>query len=125
MDDRKPHILVVDDEPVMRTITESVLAQQEFEVSTANSAEEAILMISEGLVPDLLLLDVLMPGMNGFEACRILRPTLRLIESRVTQPLDYSRLLKQLRSFHYDAERIRAQWAQEFYRQPTTEETSA
>jgi CheY-like chemotaxis protein len=39
MDNRKPHILVVDDEPVMRTITESVLAQQEFEVSTANSAE--------------------------------------------------------------------------------------
>lgn len=59
------------------------------------------------------------------EACRILRPTLKLIESRVTQPLDYSRLLKQLRSFHYDAERIRAQWAQEFYRQPTTEETPA
>lgn len=41
MDNRKPHILVVDDEPVMRTITESVLAQQEFEVSTANSAEQA------------------------------------------------------------------------------------
>lgn len=59
------------------------------------------------------------------EACRILRPTLKLIESRVAQSLDYSRLLKQLRSFHNDAERIRAQWAQEFYRQPTTEETSA
>lgn len=78
MDDRKPHILVVDDEPVMRTITESVLAQQEFEVSTASSAEQAILMISEGFVPDLLLLDVLMPGMNGFEACRILRRKHRL-----------------------------------------------
>lgn len=78
MDNHKPRILVVDDEPVMRTITESVLAQQEFAVSTASSAEQAILMISEGFVPDLLLLDVLMPGMNGFEACRILRRKHRL-----------------------------------------------
>ena len=74
----RPRILVVDDEPVMRTITESVLSQHEFAVSTANSAEQAILMISEGFVPDLLLLDVLMPGMNGFEACRILRRKHRL-----------------------------------------------
>ena len=78
MDNHKPRILVVDDEPVMRTITESVLAQHEFEVSTTESAEQAILMISEGFVPDLLLLDVLMPGMNGFEACRILRRKHRL-----------------------------------------------
>ena len=78
MDNHKPRILVVDDEPVMRTITESVLAQHEFEVSTTESAEQAILMISEGFVPDLLLLDVLMPGMNGFEACRILRRRHRL-----------------------------------------------
>ena len=78
MDNHKPRILIVDDEPVMRTITESVLAQHEFEISTADSAEQAILMINEGFVPDLLLLDVLMPGMNGFEACRILRRKHRL-----------------------------------------------
>ena len=79
MDNHKPRILIVDDEPVMRTITESVLAQHEFEISTADSAEQAILMINEGFVPDLLLLDVLMPGMNGFEACRILRRQHRLV----------------------------------------------
>src|SRR3990167_2300238 len=70
-----PRILVVDDEPVMRTITESILAQHEFDVSTVDSAEKAIALINAGTIPDLLLLDVLMPGMNGFEACRILRQT--------------------------------------------------
>lgn len=73
MNDHQPRILVVDDEPIMRSITESVLAEHDFEVSTAESAEQAIALINEGLRPDLLLLDVLMPGMNGFEACRILR----------------------------------------------------
>ena len=57
------------------------------------------------------------------ELCRILRPLLSLIDSRVPQPLDYARLLKQLRGFGFatskdDAQqmqRIKAQWAQEFY----------
>lgn len=59
------------------------------------------------------------------EACRILRPTLKLIESRVSQPLDYTHLLRQLLNFHFHGERIRAQWAQEFYRRTTTEESPA
>lgn len=51
------------------------------------------------------------------EACRILRPLLALIASRVSAPLDYSRLLVQLRRFSFDdqQQRIKAQWAQEFY----------
>lgn len=69
----KPRILVVDDEPVMRSIAESVLTEHGFDVSPTESAEEAIAMIADGLRPDLVLLDVLMPGMNGFEACRVLR----------------------------------------------------
>jgi len=73
-----PRILIVDDEPVMRTITESVLAQHEFDVTTVASAEEAIALVTQGYIPDLLLLDVLMPGINGFEACRTLRGIDRL-----------------------------------------------
>ncbi|KXB32070.1 hypothetical protein AT959_03135 [Dechloromonas denitrificans] len=71
--DRRPRILIVDDEPVMRTITQTVLAQHEFEVSVAESAEEALQLMQAGEVPDLVLLDVLMPGINGFEMCRLLR----------------------------------------------------
>lgn len=51
------------------------------------------------------------------ELCRILRPLLSLIDSKVSQPLDYIRLLKQLRRFSFKAQQVRAQWAQEFYGQ--------
>lgn len=57
------------------------------------------------------------------ELCRLLRPVLALIDSRVSRPLDYVRLLHQLRSFGFDAQRIKAQWAQEFYgHKPEAEE---
>lgn len=72
-------ILVVDDEPVMRTITQSVLAQHEFAVSVAESAERALELIDAGELPDLVLLDVLMPGMNGFEMCSLLRHQMRFL----------------------------------------------
>lgn len=49
------------------------------------------------------------------ELCRILRPLLSLIDSRVGQPLDFTRLLKQLRRFGYAEQPVKAQWAQEFY----------
>ena len=57
------------------------------------------------------------------ELCRLLRPLLKLIASRVKQPLDYLRLLRQLRGFTFDAERIKAQWAQDFYRQPVASDS--
>lgn len=52
------------------------------------------------------------------EACRILRPIFTLIDSKVGQPLDFIRLLKQLRNFHFNEQRVKSQWAQEFYGQP-------
>ena len=58
------------------------------------------------------------------ELCRILRPVLTLIESRVPQPLDYSGLLSQLLKFHCDAQKIKAQWAQEFYGQRTDDNSA-
>ncbi|MFV0508131.1 MAG: type I-E CRISPR-associated protein Cse2/CasB [Shewanella algae] len=46
------------------------------------------------------------------EVCRVLRPVLTLIDSKTRQPLDYIRLLRQLRFFGH---RTKTQWAQEFY----------
>lgn len=62
------------------------------------------------------------------ELCRILRPLFSLIDSKVGQPLDYIRLLRQLRAFPFDPQRVKAQWAQEFYGQlikTASEEVSA
>jgi CRISPR system Cascade subunit CasB len=49
------------------------------------------------------------------ELCRLLRPVLTLVESRVGKPLDYARLLRQLRRFPFAEQAVRAQWAREFY----------
>lgn len=54
------------------------------------------------------------------ETCRVLRPVLSLINSKVGQPLDYARLLRQLRFF---GQRTKTQWAQEFYGQPVEAES--
>jgi len=53
---------------------------------------------------------------NVPELCRILRPVLTLIESRIAgMSLDYARLLRQMSRFAWDAQAVRAEWAQEFY----------
>ena len=49
------------------------------------------------------------------DVCRILRPMLKLIDSRTKEPLDYVRLLRQLQKFGFDDQHTKAQWAQEFY----------
>jgi CRISPR system Cascade subunit CasB len=55
------------------------------------------------------------------EACRVLRPLLTLVFSKTGNNLDYHRLLRQLLWFEQNTERVRAQWAQEFYRRETSE----
>jgi len=47
-----------------------------------------------------------------------------LIGSKVGQPMDFVRLLRQLRRFPFNGQQVKAQWAQEFYGQPVNMETS-
>lgn len=55
------------------------------------------------------------------EACRILRPLLSLIASRIAQPLNYAQLLEDLVKFQWHAEQIKARWAQQFYKKGSSE----
>lgn len=63
------NILVVDDSPTEIHLLREMLAKNGYTVLTANSGEEAIEKL-KGARPDLVLMDVVMPGMSGFEATR-------------------------------------------------------
>src|SRR5438128_10185578 len=67
-------ILVVDDEPQIRRVMRVILAGENYEVMEARSGEAALLRFREFL-PDLVLLDLNMPGMSGLETCRSIRDT--------------------------------------------------
>ena len=69
---RKPLILVVDDESRMRRFVRMNLEAEGFEVIEAENAERALLKVRDEM-PDLVLLDVAMPGMDGFEALQRIR----------------------------------------------------
>lgn len=65
-------ILVVDDEPQIRRVLKATLSGQGYEVFTAKSGEEALESLRE-VRPDLILLDMNMPGMGGLATCREIR----------------------------------------------------
>ena len=69
-------ILVVDDTPLNVKLLEDVLTMKGYEVATAASGQEALDKIRSGSI-DLVLLDVMMPGMNGYEVCRAIREDAR------------------------------------------------
>jgi len=66
-------ILLVDDEPAMLRYIRTLLEVDDYKVETASTGEEALLRIDKGPEPDLVLLDVLMPGIDGLETLEQLR----------------------------------------------------
>lgn len=70
-------ILVVDDSPDNVLLVQTILEEEGYEVSTAEDGRSALAQIDE-LPPDLVLLDVMMPGMDGYEVTRRIRANQKL-----------------------------------------------
>jgi DNA-binding response OmpR family regulator len=67
-------ILLVDDSSTILMMEKFILRNGPYEILTATNGEEGVLKAAEQM-PDLILLDVIMPKMGGFEACKMLRST--------------------------------------------------
>jgi PAS domain S-box-containing protein len=70
--DSSERILIVDDSPETLNVISSALERENYQVSVAKTGEKAI-RIATDYNPDLILLDVLMPGLDGYETCRLLK----------------------------------------------------
>jgi DNA-binding response OmpR family regulator len=65
-------VLVVDDEPMARTLLRLMLVRAGFEVLEAVDGFDALAKV-EAQLPDIMILDIMMPGMDGFTVCKTLR----------------------------------------------------
>jgi two-component system alkaline phosphatase synthesis response regulator PhoP len=72
MSNSKQKILIVDDEPDILELIEYNLKKEGYQVFTARNGQEAVAEAKRSL-PDLIILDIMMPKMDGIEACRIMR----------------------------------------------------
>ena len=72
MNHSTPSVLVVEDEPAQREVLAYNLEAQGFRVAQADNGEEALLMVAED-VPDLIVLDWMLPNVSGIEVCRRLK----------------------------------------------------
>lgn len=73
-------ILIVDDEPINRQVLVNHLSLHNYNLFQATSGQEALDMLSSGLCPDLILLDVMMPNMTGYEVTQTIRKTWKASE---------------------------------------------
>jgi len=68
----KAKILIVDDDPDLTKLVKSILEAENYMVFAAESGEEALGEVPK-LRPDLIILDIILPGIDGYDTCRILK----------------------------------------------------
>ena len=71
----KPTILIVDDIPANIDLLKELLRER-YKIKAATSGDKALQIAARAPTPDLILLDVMMPGMDGYETCRRLKSDL-------------------------------------------------
>ncbi|MEO6861975.1 MAG: response regulator [Microcoleus sp.] len=66
-------LLIVDDEPINRQVLINNLSMYNYAITEASNGQEALAVMEGGFIPDLILLDLMMPHMNGYEVCQKIR----------------------------------------------------
>ena len=69
---KKPIVFIVDDVPKNLQVLGNTLRNRDYNISVATSGEQALSMMDK-ILPDLILLDVVMPGIDGFQVCKKLK----------------------------------------------------
>tara|TARA_B100000963_G_scaffold361581_1_gene397855 strand:+ start:2369 stop:3046 length:678 start_codon:yes stop_codon:yes gene_type:complete len=77
MENNKPHILVVDDDNRIRDLLKEYLSENNYIVSTSNGAENAKIKLSHFKF-DLIVLDIMMPGQNGYDLTKEIKKKLKI-----------------------------------------------
>jgi CheY-like chemotaxis protein len=75
MENKKIKVLIVDDDKFLLNMYSIKFSKNNFEVNSAVSGDEALAKIKEGYIPDIILLDIVMPGMDGFQILENLKKT--------------------------------------------------
>lgn len=75
-------VLVVDDDPYILMSLEFLMKKNGYEVMVARNGEEAIEILNIS-IPDLVLLDIMMPDVNGYDICKYIKSTKNLKNSKV------------------------------------------
>jgi DNA-binding response OmpR family regulator len=130
----KEHVFIVDDNQEIIDLLEDILASEGFQVSAAESAEKALAMLQQGHAPNIILLDIMMPNMSGYELCSQIRrewdlPILFLsakgkpvdkvvgleigADDYITKPFDTEELLARIRAHLRRYERMRKHASEE------------
>jgi DNA-binding response OmpR family regulator len=79
---KKSKVLIIDDSPTIRRIVQSVFEREGFEVSFASDGSEGVRLALMNL-PNIVLLDIMMEGLHGFEVCKMLRANSSLNRSAI------------------------------------------
>ena len=78
----KKKVLIVDDEPNIIVPLEFLMKQNNYDVQTAQTGEIAMDLISDWK-PDLILLDIMLPGMDGYEVCQKIRQKKEFSQTKI------------------------------------------
>lgn len=78
----KKKILIVEDDTIIRDALSEFLANEGYETSTASNGQEAV-DVAQKVNPDLIIMDMFMPVMDGWDATKIIKETEKLVNTKV------------------------------------------